>query len=887
MNYVERWNNNYDLYEKIKVHALGGYSSLKFVLDTFEDYSGEIAAIISIFSALEAKVRFSPFFPFNKDILIESTLDKIRKDFSNDDIVMALENIFSNEIEFSLKNPFIYLKNDFFVDLDSQLGEKTINGIKKIYKGFKQQSFCFTEENTDREALAKRVEGYNYSIVHNLETRHKDILDYIVKNISMSGKIDELYETYDIGSNEIGIRTVLKNVSHTTLQIPSTINGKTVVEIAPSAFSNDFNGNTMVTKVIIPNTVRKIGANAFENCSKLRIVEFGSNSSLYEIGDYAFYNCPLLNSINTPSNVILGECIFLNSNLILDEEYNSEIYSRVNNLGSINCMMEELKENYYLYKDFSIYFKFSVECEYEYDFNAIAAEGIKIWLYDSNLELLFEESTSINDGTNTAIIENLTPGDYYLRITAEDGNYSGEVEVIVDNDIAEREELAVDTETDVLEHLHNRHNEFFFMRNKTDFYEFWLIAEDSGEVIFPEGAITIFDSNGNIVEKFTIDNLDYSNSADSIYSATSITVFIEEYMNYYIDIDVDPNIEYSSLKIVSLSLGSRNLDSEDNLVETDNEIGDKIDIINVERTGHYDLNITYNGNQEEEILYVILKKDSNNNFTLIDKFLLNSENNAINENYIFNGGEVLYIGYFNYLGNGNIKLEINRIIKQKFDLMIDPNMNVVVGTEITVNGGLCGETTITQGYTRVCYLGMYAPNLDSRMLYEWSSSDETIAKVSAYGTITATATWTDNATCKKVKIKATYQSNITIVGEIEIEVYKDTRTDEKYLQYGMDVRETSPITGNEVTTGKGYPIPVSTSPTVVIHKSNTRLICLGNDSPSKIIQDFTWTSLDPSVAVVSQYGTITGYHSGETKILGVYKYNPRFKVEIILVVVTV
>lgn len=304
----------------------------------------------------------------------------------------------------------------------------------------------------------------------------------------MSGKIDELYETYDIGSNEIGIRTILKNVSHTTLQLPSTINGKTVVEIAPSAFSNDFNSNRYITgqhapiiKVIIPNTVRKIGKNAFENCSELRIVEFESNSLLYEIGDYAFYNCPLLNSINTPSNVVLGECIFLNNDLILDDEYNSEIYSKVNNLGSINCMMEELRGNYYLYNDFLLYFKFSVECNYEYDFNVIADEGIKIWLYDLNLELLFEESTSINDGTNTAIIENLTPGDYYLRITAEDGNYEGSVEVIVDNDIAEREELAVDTETDVLEHLHNGHNEFFFMKNKTDFYEFLLILEDSGE----------------------------------------------------------------------------------------------------------------------------------------------------------------------------------------------------------------------------------------------------------------------------------------------------------------------------------------------------------------------------------------------------------------------
>lgn len=137
LDYYNRWNNNYGLYEKINVHALGGYSSLKFVLDTFYNYSKEIASAISIFATLETKVRFSPYFPLNKDILIESLLNKIRNDFSDANALVAFEDIFSNEIEFSLKNPFIYLKNDFFVDLDSQLGEKTINGIKRTYKGIK------------------------------------------------------------------------------------------------------------------------------------------------------------------------------------------------------------------------------------------------------------------------------------------------------------------------------------------------------------------------------------------------------------------------------------------------------------------------------------------------------------------------------------------------------------------------------------------------------------------------------------------------------------------------------------------------------------------------------------------------------------------------------
>ena len=109
--------------------------------------------------------------------------------------------------------------NDFFVDLDSQLGEKLINFEKITYKGFKQQRFCFTEENSDREALAKRVEGGpNYSIVHNLETRHKDIIDYIVKNTEaelLSGQIsDVLFERdYTVFENEAPKKRVRNRMS--------------------------------------------------------------------------------------------------------------------------------------------------------------------------------------------------------------------------------------------------------------------------------------------------------------------------------------------------------------------------------------------------------------------------------------------------------------------------------------------------------------------------------------------------------------------------------------------------------------------------------------------------------------------------------------------------
>ena len=71
-----------------------------------------------------------------------------------------------------------------------------------------------------------------------------------------------------------------------------------------------------------------------------------------------------------------------------------------------------------------------------------------------------------------------------------------------------------------------------------------------------------------------------------------------------------------------------------------------------------------------------------------------------------------------------------------YDLVVDPEGAETVGTEVTINGSAYGETTLSVGYTRCIYLGGNAPS-QSRLDYTFASSDETIATVSAYGTIEA------------------------------------------------------------------------------------------------------------------------------------------------------
>lgn len=95
-------------------------------------------------------------------------------------------------------------------------------------------------------------------------------------------------------------------------------------------------------------------------------------------------------------------------------------------------------------------------------------------------------------------------------------------------------------------------------------------------------------------------------------------------------------------------------------------------------------------------------------------------------------------------------LTVVSFIITDFDIMVDPEGVTPVGTEVTQNGGEYGGTTMSVGYTRCLYLGGDAPS-QSRLDYTFTSSDESIATVSAYGTVTAKAPGTVVITCVNKK----------------------------------------------------------------------------------------------------------------------------------------
>lgn len=86
--------------------------------------------------------------------------------------------------------------------------------------------------------------------------------------------------------------------------IPSKIEGRTVTalkSVSVNSENGDMQGafqNTDVETVVIPETIKAIGSNAFKNCTALTTVTIKPDSELYSIDRGVFENCFSLKEIN-------------------------------------------------------------------------------------------------------------------------------------------------------------------------------------------------------------------------------------------------------------------------------------------------------------------------------------------------------------------------------------------------------------------------------------------------------------------------------------------------------------------------------------------------------------------------------------------------------------
>lgn len=358
------------------------------------------------------------------------------------------------------------------------------------------------------------------------------------------------------------------------------------------------------------------------------------------------------------------------------------------------------------------------------------------------------------------------------------------------------------------------------------------------------------------------------------FSEDSFFIFLEKGNRYYVAISNVSFCRNVTLSIYSVQyLIDNRMVLESDLAETCeenmicSEENEYFYCYKAYHLGAFNIQMNFDVVNDNVFNVVILRKHADNIVVFGEYEVSNSI--LLSCDVILYEGSDLYIivtGLNNYYASCN--LSINRTIDTAINLWCDPNENVTVGSEVTMNDGIFQGTTITQGYTRCVYINDDLMS-KSRLDYSWYSSNEETAKVSDFGTVTATSNLQNIVT-----IYAVYKANPSKVGVITFTILPDLSTDEIEVSLTTDCRTGGTISGTEVTDMGGA---VGDNE---LHIGYTRLICFSGDSPTTSIQDFIWHSSNEDVVTVSEFGTILAIGEGEAYIYGTYKYNSNFVAEL-------
>ena len=154
-------------------------------------------------------------------------------------------------------NDYVF-KDDLFINASSQLASG--------YDGFKHYNRYFMQGTYD---ITKLSAPSSFPVGHNLEARDKIIMNYIMANIHCTST---KFFGYSTGPDSYTISGVNLPAGTTSVEIPDTVDGKTVTAIDDHAFRDNFYGKN-ITTVTIPRTVTSIGISAFENCTELTTIK--------------------------------------------------------------------------------------------------------------------------------------------------------------------------------------------------------------------------------------------------------------------------------------------------------------------------------------------------------------------------------------------------------------------------------------------------------------------------------------------------------------------------------------------------------------------------------------------------------------------------------------
>lgn len=286
----------------IRFFPMSGYSTLGMVSDVLTGIWGTIIAAL----LADGPANFAAAVAIISTIIWDA---ESGKDYPQTNWAIINDAVYSAFSGWAFlwtgRNTQIY--DDLLVHRDSQ-GATGYVGISDTFEKMFQHDGLFWDENYD----ISRTATTDYAIVHNLETRDDDFINWILSKINTNINVFDA----SVDGDEVTINGLANNITiptNSSLVIPSNmwINGqnKLVTEISSYAFA----GNESITHVSLPSSLRWMGVQAFGDCSNLTEVIFDPNSNLNSINDYTFQNCTRLSQITIPASVTwIGNHAFYN-----------------------------------------------------------------------------------------------------------------------------------------------------------------------------------------------------------------------------------------------------------------------------------------------------------------------------------------------------------------------------------------------------------------------------------------------------------------------------------------------------------------------------------------------------------------------------------------------
>lgn len=442
--------------------------------------------------------------------------------------------------------------------------------------------------------------------------------------------------------------------------------------------------------------------------------------------DYVMYYRPRTNASYTLSNYssTINESLTIDSSTQLIDKY--EMY--------------ELNVNY----------------TKNYEFKIQANDLLDVRLYDEHMQLV-----SFNDLENNLnkvhFIKTLqNTKTYYLRVSYDDGESTG----TISTEIASRTTayLSYNTQNDILLNTYNGIHDYYYINDRgAGFYKFKLTGTNIGGNTFtyPANAIKIYNdtpkNSSNLLEKYSLTG--YTNHAQNKYNEDSFIVCLPRNGYFYLDVNV-PSTNLASLTIEVLPLYNEEIDLF-NLSESSNTYlpimsssikGDYFEALELNQTGKFVINATYDGSQTDDILFVLAERaynTSTNSYYInpISVYLMDSYYSSYSITRTLTEG-TYYIGYFNKDDTSNFSVSLTRLVTQSgaSALLVDPGSDWDCGSQINIiemysSNKSYNSTNITEGFTRIIYMNEPLGLSGSRLDYYWYSSNESIATVTNYGTV--------------------------------------------------------------------------------------------------------------------------------------------------------